>query len=108
MIIIKALKISKIYIDITQEDEIFAKVKKYVIEDRFCKQINSQVCQAVVSEIKFQLGVVNLSNSNEAKVKENLETAFRNISFDDIKNKTCYFSTLKGSSIQTIYNILHD
>lgn len=28
--------------------------------------------------------------------------------FDDIKNKTCYFSTLKGSSIQTIYNILHD
>ena len=28
--------------------------------------------------------------------------------FDDIKNKTCYFSTLKGSSIQTIYIILHD
>lgn len=69
------------------EDKIFDKVKKYVVEDRFCKQIDSQVCQAVVSEIKFQLGVVNLSNSNESKVKEELETAFRNISFDDIKNR---------------------
>ena len=68
-------------------DEIFDKVKKYVVEDRFCKQIDSQVCQAVVSEIKYQLGVVNLSNSNESKVKEDLETAFRNISFDDIKNR---------------------
>lgn len=29
-------------------------------------------------------------------------------SFNDIKNKTCYFSTLKGSSIQALYNILHD
>lgn len=28
--------------------------------------------------------------------------------FDDIKAKTCYFYTLKGSSIQTLYNILHN
>lgn len=69
------------------DDRIFADVSKYVIEQRFCKQIDSQICQAVVSEIKFQLGVVNLSKSNESKVKEDLETAFKNISFDDIKNR---------------------
>lgn len=28
--------------------------------------------------------------------------------FNDIKTKTCYFSFLKGSSTQTIYNILNN
>lgn len=69
------------------EDEIFAEIKRYVVENRFCKQIDSQICQAVVSEIKFQLSNVNLSKDNESKAKEDLETAFRQISFDDIKTK---------------------
>lgn len=68
-------------------NKIFDEIKKYVVEDRFCKQIDSQICQAVVAEIRFQLSIVNLSKDNESKVKEDLESAFRQISFDDIKTK---------------------
>ena len=68
-------------------DKIFNEIKKYVVEDRFCKQIDSQICQAVVSEIKFQLSIVNISKKNESKVKEDLDSAFKKISFDDIKTR---------------------
>ena len=35
-------------------DAVFEKVKKYIIEDRFSNQINSQICQSVVSRLKYR------------------------------------------------------
>lgn len=59
-------------------------VKKH-IKDRFCKEIDRQICEAIVSEIKFKLTTVTISRENEEKVKETLEKFFREISYDNLK-----------------------
>ncbi len=67
------------------EDEVFQKIKNYVIEERFDKQIESQICQAVVSEIKYRLGTIDVSKKNEIKAKETLERGLETIDFESIK-----------------------
>ncbi len=42
-------------------------VKKYIIEERFTEEINKQICEAVVSELKYRLSVANISKRNEEK-----------------------------------------
>lgn len=59
-------------------------VKKY-IRDRFCKEIEKQICEAIASELKFKLTTATISRENEEKVKETLEKFFREISYDNLK-----------------------
>ena len=63
------------------------RIKKYIIEDRFAKEINKQICEAIVSELKFKLNTASISKVNEEKAKETLDKAFKEISYDDIKIK---------------------
>lgn len=62
-------------------------VKNYIIEDRYAKQINRQVCEAVVSELKYRLSIVELSKKNEEEAKETLDSLYKNISYDEIKKE---------------------
>ena len=63
------------------------RIKKYIIEDRFAKEINKQICEAIVSELKFKLNTASISKVNEEKAKETLGEAFKEISYDNIKTK---------------------
>lgn len=63
------------------------RIKKYIIEDRFAKEINKQICEAIVSELKFKLNTTSISKVNEEKAKETLGEAFKEISYDNIKTK---------------------
>lgn len=67
------------------EDEIFHKIKTYIVEERFKKQVDSQVCQAVVAEIKYQLSAIEIDKKNEAHVKETLAQGLNRIDYDTIK-----------------------
>ena len=60
-------------------------VKKYIIEERFKKEINKQICEAVVSELKYRLSVANISKRNEEQAKETLNKLFEEIDYDTIK-----------------------
>ena len=60
-------------------------IKKYIIEERFAQTINKQICEAIVSELKFELNTASISKVNEAK--ETLDKAFKEISYDNIKIK---------------------
>ena len=66
-------------------DEVFAEVKKYVIEDRFAKQINGQICEATVAEIKYKLMSAEISNKNDTEAKSSLATAIAGIDYDTIQ-----------------------
>lgn len=66
-------------------DDVMQQICKYVIEKRFKNQINSQICQAVVAEIKYKLGTVDISKKNEEKAKESLKSAVDSIDYDSIK-----------------------
>ena len=60
-------------------------VKKYIIEERFRGELNKQICEAVVSELKYRLSVANISKRNEEKAKETLNKLFEEIDYDAIK-----------------------
>lgn len=62
-------------------------IKKYIIEERFAKTINKQICEAIVSELKFELNTVPISEKSEEESKKTLDKAFKEISYDNIKIK---------------------
>lgn len=62
-------------------------IKKYIIEERFAKTINKQICEAIVSELKFELNTVPISEKSEEEAKKTLDKAFKEISYDNIKIK---------------------
>ncbi len=66
-------------------EEVFQKVKKYVINQRFSHQIEKQICQNVVSDIKFRLSTAAISLKNEEEAKASLNTILEEIDFDTIK-----------------------
>ena len=75
-------------------------IKKYIIENRFAKEIGRQTCEAIVSEIKFKLTIANISIKSEEEAKNTLESEFKNISYDEIKTKyTKKFNQILDSKI---------
>lgn len=69
------------------EEDTFTDIKKYIIEERFKKQINSQICKAVVAEIKYRLSVIDINKQNEETIKTTFESELAKIDFETIKNE---------------------
>lgn len=67
------------------DDDNVNKVKEYIIKERFSKQIDSQICKAVVSEIKYLLNTYDLNGKNLNDIKENFNLIVEKILFEDIK-----------------------
>lgn len=63
------------------------KVKDYIINERFKKQINRQICEAVVSELKYKLNTITISNKSEDEAKKAIEDLTNSISYDEIKKE---------------------
>lgn len=63
------------------------KVKKYIIENRFSNEINRQICEAVVAELKYKLTTANISKKSEIDAKQALNDAYASISYDFIKTE---------------------
>ena len=68
-------------------DEVFSSVKKYVIEDRFAKQINGHICEGTVAEIKYRLMCAEISKKNEDEAKASLDAALTGIDYETIKGE---------------------
>lgn len=67
------------------EETVFQEVRNYVIEERFKKQIDSQICQAVVAEIQYRLNILEIDKKNEAQAKASLNQGLATINFESIK-----------------------
>ena len=68
-------------------DEVFSKVKDYVIDIKFKNMINQQICQSVVAEIKHRLSSIEIETKNDAKAKESLNTALSKINYEEVKKE---------------------
>ena len=68
-------------------DSVFANVKKYVIEDRFSKEINKQICESVVAKIKYILACAEISKKNDSEAKASLQAVLNSINFDAIRGE---------------------
>lgn len=69
------------------ENEVFQKIYTYIVKNRFEKQIDSQVCQAVVSEIKYCLSSIEIDKKNEANAKATLNQGLSGIDYEAIKRE---------------------
>ncbi|MDR1911489.1 MAG: DUF4435 domain-containing protein [Helicobacteraceae bacterium] len=63
------------------------KIKNAIIDERYKKQRTSQICEAVVSELKHKLSLIEIQNNDEEHAKQSLEDAYKNISYDGIKTE---------------------
>lgn len=68
-------------------DSIIKEVKEYIINKRYNKEKNTQICNAIISETKFKLTSLDFSDIDEQEIEEKLKKVYSEISFDDIKNK---------------------
>ena len=68
-------------------NEVFDNVKNFVIGIKFSNLINRQVCENVVSEIKYRLSVAKILDKHESEIKESLKKVFESISFEAIKEE---------------------
>jgi len=60
-------------------------IKKYIINDRFQKQIEGQICNATVAEIKYKLSTYTIPKDNTESARIALDKLLEEIKFDDIK-----------------------
>lgn len=65
----------------------FNAVKKYVIQDRFTNQINGQICEGTVAQIKYQLMCAEISKKSEEDAKNSLNTVLQGINYNAIKSE---------------------
>ncbi len=56
-----------------EDNTIIEKVKKYIIEDRFEKEIKKQVKESILVEIKYRLSVVDISDVSGSVLEQSLE-----------------------------------
>lgn len=61
-------------------------LEDYIL-NRFAGEIEKQICESIISDIKFKLSTIDLSAKNEEEIKEHLDSEFKNISYDEIKTK---------------------
>lgn len=66
-------------------NDVFSNIKDYIIKERFSNQISSQVKKNVVSQIKYELSMAEISEIN---TKESFTNAIKNINVDSIYEDT--------------------
>lgn len=67
-----------------QDQEKIDQVKRYIIETRFANEINRQVCESVVAEIKYRLSTTEISKKNDLEAKGTLDNLMQNIKYDEL------------------------
>lgn len=60
-------------------------IKIYIIKDRFKPQINHQICDAMISEIKYQLSTASIMGKKDDEVKQSFEDTYSSIVFEKVK-----------------------
>lgn len=63
------------------------KIKNCVIQKRYAKQIERQICQSVVANLKYQLNSAELSTKDEDSAKESLEKVIESLNYEETKKE---------------------
>lgn len=66
-------------------DDIFAKVKDYIVNTRFTNQVDRQICQSVVAHLKYQLTTIEFSKKNDDEAKSSLDASLHAIDYEKTK-----------------------
>jgi energy-coupling factor transporter ATP-binding protein EcfA2 len=70
-----------------EPDSVFETIKSYVIDERFARQINGQICEGAVAEIKYKLMCAEISKKNDSEAKASLNAVLAGIDYETIKQE---------------------
>ena len=70
-----------------QDNTSIENIKNYIIENRFANEINNQIFEATVSEIKYQLSIIDIPKSDETAARQKMNDLNTIIDFDKIKTE---------------------
>jgi hypothetical protein len=70
-----------------EPDSVFETIKSYVIDERFARQINGQICEGAVAEIKYKLMCAEISKKNDGEAKASLNAVLAEIDYETIKQE---------------------
>lgn len=62
-----------------------SKIISEIIDERYKNQIESQICEAAVAELKYQLSIIGIDNKNEENAIQTFEDAIKDITYEKIK-----------------------
>ena len=87
--------------------DVFSNINNYIIKQRFGNQIHSQVRKNVVSQIKYELSMVEISEIN---TKESFTNAIENINFNSIYEDTLdsYEEALSSNDYKKVLEIFNE
>ncbi len=87
--------------------DVFSDINNYIIKQRFGNQIHSQVKKNVVSQIKYELSLVEISEYN---TKESFTDAIRNINTDSIyeKSLSLYKDALQSNNYKKVLEMFNE
>lgn len=68
-----------------QSKENVTMVKEYVIKERFEKEINRQICESVVAELKYKLSTATISKKSEEEAKSTLQNLMKELEYESLK-----------------------
>ena len=91
-------------------DEVFACIKNYIVNVRFAKQIDKQICQSVVAHLKYQLSSIELSKKSDDEAKASLNAALQAIDYEKTKSEqeTKFREALAGADYASILRVFNE
>lgn len=90
-------------------DSVFTNVKNYVTSERFAGQVQGQICQSVVAQIKYKLNCAEISKKNEDEAKTSLNAALTAIDYEAIKaTEQARFEAAKNGTYADIIKVFNE
>lgn len=90
-------------------DEVFSKIKTYVIDQRFKNQLQGQICQSVVAQLKYRLSSANIAKTSEDDVKNSLNTLLDSIDYKQIKTEQGeIFQSVLSESYASVIKVFNE
>lgn len=91
-------------------DSVFGEVKEYIIQQRFAGQIEKQICQSVVAQLKYQLSSAELFQKSEEEAKRSLQSVLTSLDYEKTKSEqeSKFRDTLMGGEYRRVLQVFNE
>ena len=91
-------------------DDVFTAVRKYVIEERFEKVLESQIRAATVSEMKRELSAIDVVGTNDEQARESFEENVRAVNYakEHARQRERFYDVVKTGAYDDVLRVFNE
>lgn len=91
-------------------DDVFTAVRKYVIEERFEKVLESQILAATVSEMKRELSAIDVVGTNDEQARESFEENVRAVNYakEHARQRERFYDVVKTGAYDDVLRVFNE